>query len=126
MCTSFLTVGFLSIHIVHPEHHCIYPSHILRVVEKHEMQVDSLVMAFADEEEQPPGLNSGQHKGGHASEGDEAAGGLRSPLLHDEALLGHRDVLILPHTPREEQTFPSEVLSILRERHHCDKPKDES
>lgn len=89
------------------------------------MQVDSLVKAFADEEEQPPGLNSGQHEGGHADEGDEAAGGLRSPFLHHKALLGHRDVLVLPHTAREEQTFPSEVFSIFRERHYRDKPKDE-
>lgn len=83
-------------------------------------------MAFADEEEQSPGLNSGQHERGYADEGDEAAGGLRSPFLHDEALLGHRDVLVLPHTTREEQAFPSEVLRIFRERHYRDKPKDES
>lgn len=83
-------------------------------------------MAFADEEEQPPCLNSGQYERGHTDEGNEAARGLRSPFLHHEALLGHRDVLVLPHTPREQQTFPSEILSIFRERHYRDKPKDES
>lgn len=83
-------------------------------------------MAFADEEEQPPGLNSSQHERCHANEGDEAAGGLRSPFLHHEALLGHRDVLVLPHSPREEQTFPSEVFGIFRKRHYCDKAEDES
>lgn len=83
-------------------------------------------MAFANEEEQSPGLNSGQHERGHADEGDEAAGGLRSPLLHHEALLGHRDVLVLPHSAREQQAFPSEVLSIFRKRHYRDKSEDES
>ena len=82
-------------------------------------------MSFAQEEEQPPRLHRGQDEGRDADEGDEAAGGLGSPLLHDEALLGHRDVLVLPDPPREQQAPPAEVLRVLRQGHHGDEAEHE-
>lgn len=74
----------------------------------------SLIVAFADEEQRPPGLYGGQDERRDADGGDEAAGGLWSPFLNDEALLRHRDVLVLPHPPREKQTFPAKILRVLR------------
>lgn len=86
----------------------------------------SLIVSFAEEEEQPPGLHRGQDERRYTDESDEAAGGLGSPLLHDEALLRHGDVLVLPHPPREQQAFPPEVLCVLGQRHHGDETEYKS
>lgn len=95
---------------------------------KEEAQVNghSLVVSFAQKEQQPPSLHCGQDEGRYPDKSDEAAGGLGSPLLHDEALLHHSDVFILPHTPREQQAFPPEILRVFRQRHHGDKTENES
>lgn len=89
------------------------------------MNDHSLIVAFADEEQQPPGLYGGQDEGRDADSGDEAAGWLWSPFLNDEALLRHRDVLVLPHTPRKKQTFPTKILRVFRQRYYRYKAKDE-
>lgn len=94
-------------------------------VEGAQVNCHSLVVSFAEEEQQPPRLHCGQDERRYPDKSDEAAGGLGSPLLHDEALLRHSDVLILPHTPREQQTFPSEILRVLRQRHHGDETEHE-
>lgn len=85
----------------------------------------SLVVSFTQQEQQPPRLHCGQDEGGYPDESDEAAGRLRSPLVHDEALLRHGNVLILPHAPRKKQTFPAEILRVLRQRHHGDETEHE-
>ncbi len=85
----------------------------------------SLVVAFADEEQHPPGLYGGQDERRDADSGDEAAGGLWSPFLNDKALLRHRDVLVLPHPPRKKQTFPAKILRVLRQRYYSYKAKYE-
>jgi len=82
-------------------------------------------VSFAEEEEQPPSLHRGQDEGRDPHKSDEAAGGLAAPLLHDEALLRHRDVLVLPHAAREQQTSAPEVLRVLRQRNHGDEAEDE-
>lgn len=86
----------------------------------HRVSAHSLVVSFAQEEEQPPRLHGGQDERRDPDKSDEAAGGLGSPLLHDEALLRHRDVLVLPHAAREQQALPAEVLRVLGQRHHGD------
>lgn len=83
-------------------------------------------MSFAQKEQQPPRLHGGQNEGRDPDESDEAAGRLGPPLLHDEALLRHRDVLVLPHAAREQQAFPPEVLRVFRQRHHGDETEHES
>lgn len=90
-----------------------------------EENVHSLVMAFADEEEQPPGLNGGQDEGSDAHDSDEAAGGWGAPLFYNKPLLGHRDVLVLPHPSREKEAFSSEILCVLREGNNRDEAEDE-
>lgn len=90
-----------------------------------EVNCHSLVVSFAQKEEQPPRLHCGQDERRYPDKSDEAAGGLGSPLLHDEALLRHSDVLVLPHSPREEQTLPAKVLRVLGQRHHGDETEDE-
>lgn len=87
--------------------------------------LNSLVVSFAQEEEQPPRLHRGQDERRYPDKSDEATGGLGSPLLHDEALLRHRDVLVLPHPAREQQAFPPEVLRVLGQRHHGDEAEHE-
>lgn len=84
-----------------------------------------LIVSFAQEEEQPPRLHCGQDKRRDPDEGGEAAAGLGTPLLHDEALLGHGDVLVLPHPAREQQAPAPEVLRVLRQRHHGDEAEHE-
>lgn len=85
----------------------------------------SLIVSLAQEEEQPPRLHCGQDEGRYPDKSDEAAGGLGPPLLNDEALLGHSYVLILPHSPRKQKTFPPEILRVFRQRHHGNKTKYE-
>lgn len=97
----------------------------LNCVEGAQVKCHSLVVSFAQKEQQPPCLHCGQDEGRYPDKSDEAAGGLGSPLLHDEAQLRHSDVLILPHTPREEQAFPPEILRVLRQRHHGDETEYE-
>lgn len=46
-----------------------------------------LIVAFTNEQQQPPSLDSGQNERRDADSRDEAAGGLWSPFLNDEALL---------------------------------------
>lgn len=106
--------GFNSLHVRHQIHKL-----------KDEMKNHSLIVAFADEEQQPPRLHGGQDEGRDGDSCDEAAGGLRSPFINDEALLRHRDVLILPHTPGKKQTFSSKILRVFRQRYYRYKAKDE-
>lgn len=98
---------------------------VLNCAERAQVECHSLVVSFAQKEQQPPCLHCGQDERRYPDKSDEAAGGLGSPLLHDETLLRHSDVLILPYTPSEEQTFPPEVLRVLRQRHHGDETEHE-
>lgn len=98
---------------------------VLNCVERAQVHGHSLVVSLAQEEQQPPCLHCGQNEGRYPDKSDEAAGGLGSPLLHDEALLRHSDVLVLPHAPREEQASAPEVLRVLGQRHHGDEAEHE-
>lgn len=98
---------------------------LLYCVERTLVKCHSLVVPFAQKEQKPPCLHCGQDEGRYPDKSDEAAGGLGSPLLHDEALLRHSDVLILPHTPREEQAFPPEILRVFGQRYHGDETEYE-
>lgn len=89
---------------------------LLKVIMHHH----SLVVSFAQKEQQPPRLHCGQDEGCNPDKCDEAAGALWSPLIHDEALFRHGDVLVLPHSTREKQAFPTEVLRVLGQRHNGD------
>ena len=84
-----------------------------------------LLVPFAEEEEGPPGLHCGQQQGEEPGEDAEAAGGLRPPLLHSEALPLHCQVGIEPHALGEEQTPAMEVVAILGERHHHNEAEEE-
>lgn len=84
-----------------------------------------LLVPFAEEEEGPPGLHCGQQQGEEPGEDAEAAGGLRPPLLHGEALPLHRQVGVEPHALGEEQAPAVEVIAILGQRHHHDEAEEE-
>lgn len=83
-------------------------------------------MPLAEEEEGPPGLQSGGQQGEESGEDAEPAGGLRSPLLHSEVFPSLQgDVPAQPHSLGEEKTFPVEVGAVLGERDDGDEAEEE-